>query len=167
PPLRLGRGAARVGTQRGGPVAADDLLLHYAAGTLTLYQAVPPRFAESRDLRAFRAPFGDTAHALGTAKALPTVLIVKGTIRGNALVADDALAELEDALPSVSAIEINGQRIPVMGGGGVLSSAPLLTGWRVTLQFLSHPEAAWSGDTADSTMWTADTSQLTADMIGL
>ena len=149
-------------------MAVDDLVLHHANGTLTLRQAVPPRITETRDVRGLRSPYGSAVHRLGTGKAQPTIITVQGTVKASSfIVADDALAELEDALPDVSAIEMNGQRIPVMGGGGVLSSVPLLTGWRVTLQFLSHPEAAWSGDTADSTMWTADTSQLTADMIGL
>lgn len=148
-------------------MATDELLLHHSGGSLALHQATPPRFTESRDLRAFRAPYGDTPHTLGTGKALPTVLTVKGTIRAaNFLVADDALAELEDALPTVSAIEINGQRIPVRAGGGLQSSAPLLTGWRVTFTLLADPEAAWSGDTADTTLWTADTTVLTADTIG-
>ena len=149
-------------------MSADQMLVHHSGGSLTLHQATPPRFTESRDLRAFRAPYGDTPHTLGTGKALPTVLTVKGTIRAaNFLVADDALAELEDALPTVSAIEINGQRIPVLAAAGVLSSAPLLTGWRVTVQFLSHPEAAWVGPTADSTTaYTADsTTAFTADQL--
>ena len=147
-------------------MAEDDLLLHHAGGTLTLSQAEPPRIAESRDLQVFRAPFGEDLHELGTGKTLPTLLTVRGTIRGSFDAADDTLADLEDALPSVSAIEINGQRIPVLAAGGVLSSTPVLTGWRVTLQFLSHPEAAWVGPTADSTKWTADSTQLTADQLG-
>jgi len=153
---------------RGMSVAADELLLHHTGGSLALQQARPPRITETRDVRGLRSPYGSAVHRLGTGKAQPTIITVQGTVKASSfIVADDALAELEDALPDVSAIEMNGQRIPVMGGGGVLSSVPLLTGWRVTLQFLSHPEAAWSGDTADSTMWTADTTQLTADMIGL
>lgn len=148
-------------------MAADQMLLHHAGGSLTLHQATPPRFTESRDLRAFRAPFGDVLHKLGTGKALPTVLTVKGTIKSSSfLAADDTLAELEDALQSVLAIEINGQRIPVMAAGGVQSSVPLLTGWRVTIQLLEHPEAAWVGPTADSTTWTADSTEITADAIG-
>ena len=148
-------------------MAADDLVLHHSGGSVTLHQAIPPRFTETRDLRAFRSPYGDAVHKLGTGKALASLLTVQGTLNATSFIAaDDALAELEDALPTVSAIEMNGQRIPVMGGGGVLSSVPLLTGWRVTLQFLSHPEAAWVGPTAGSTKWTADSTQLTADQLG-
>lgn len=148
-------------------MAADDLLLHYAAGTLTLRQAVPPRITETRDVRGLRSPCGSAVHRLGTGKAQPTIITVQGTVKASSfIVADDALAELEDALPTVSAIEINGQRIPVLAAGGVLSSTPVLTGWRVTLQFLSHPEAAWVGPTADSTKWTTDSTQLTADQLG-
>lgn len=148
-------------------MAVDDLVLHHANGTLTLRQAVPPRITETRDVRGLRSPYGSAVHRLGTGKAQPTIITVQGTVKASSfIVADDALAELEDALPDVSAIEMNGQRIPVMGGGGVLSSTPVLTGWRVTLQFLSHPEAAWVGPTADSTKWTADSTQLTADQLG-
>lgn len=148
-------------------MAVDDLVLHHANGTLTLRQAVPPRITETRDVRGLRSPYGSVVHRLGTGKAQPTIVTVQGTVKASSfIVADDALAELEDALPDVSTIEMNGQRIPVMGGGGVLSSTPVLTGWRVTLQFLSHPEAAWVGPTAGSTKWTTDSTQLTADQLG-
>jgi hypothetical protein len=149
-------------------MAAGDLVLHHANGAITLHQAEPPRFTEARDVRGLRSPFGDVVHRLGTGKPSPAVITVKGTLTAESFIeADAALAQLEESLPTVTAIEIGGQRVPVLGAGGVMSSVPLLTGWRVTLQLLSHPSAAWTGDTADSTMWTADTTLLTADAIGL
>lgn len=148
-------------------MAVDDLVLHHANGTLTLRQAVPPRITETRDVRGLRSPYGSAVHRLGTGKAQPTIITVQGTVKASSfIVADDALTELEDALLTISAIEINGRRIAVLAAGGVRSAVPLLTGWRVTLQLLAHPEAAWTGDTADTTLWTADTTLLTADTIG-
>lgn len=125
-------------------MTADQVRLTAGATVIVLDRARVSEIATDVDVDVFRAPFGTTPHRVGTGRDLPNVITVRGALEGASRAqSNDLLAQLRQALPAVTLLEVGAQprKVTVSGATGAFSTTPTRAGWAVTLQLVDAGQA--------------------------
>lgn len=112
---------------RTAPLAAPHVLTRVKLEDLTT----------ETDLGAFRTPFSDKWHKLGTGRAHPELITLTGVLEDpNPSTALAALEALLADLPAVTILTLGVHDIPVAGATGSTLTTPTLRGHALTLTLI-------------------------------
>lgn len=108
----------------------------------TLKRARLGEFLVVTDLDAFRAPFGEKWHKLGTGHADPEFIPLTGAVEGATREASQAaLSELLEDLPTLQLLKVGTWEVPVSGATGPVAVTPTLAGWQVQFTLVRAEES--------------------------